>query len=383
MAARRVPWVLLLSVAALVATGALVAGYLAAMRGLVQGYYRAEYHPQALAPADLAPPPPPRARLADVPWLSEADAADASVALRMLAAQQGRLEPRATLDFLLGATWGATPIPGRTGFLPGQDPEPGLLRAAPALGFTRRYLTSDRAEDFLLALRVQLARGRAVRVVVDRAHLLDRSGLDVRSLVLVGHDETSFEYYEPACDEPGRCEPGERPPGAPGLRVTAARLLLAVESLALGLQLPWTYQLLVLEPAGPGAPGLERALRVNAEALVGGAAGGPAVGAALVLETARALERHGDGVVSPELRRGLRLAAAARADDARALGVLFPGRAGLEPAFEGLGRAAASYRRALAALEAKDLPAAAEALHAGAAADREAGQVLLGAASGP
>lgn len=375
MAERKVPWTLVVSAVALLLCGALVAGYLRGMRGLVQAYYLAEYHAAPLAPGDLGQPPPAH-RLGDVPWLAEGLAPPASGCLRMLAAQRGRLEPRSTLDFLMGTSWGASPIPGRTGFVPGQDPEVGFQRAAPQLGFTRRYLTTDGAEDFTRALRTFLAGGRAVRVALDRAYLLERSGLEVHGVVLVGYDAEGFEYYDPVCAEPTRCQPGERPPGAPGLRVSAERLLGAAASLSLALQYPWKYQLLVLEPAAL-APALEATLTANARALVGRTGDGPSVGSVLVADTARALGTHGDGVVTPELVQGLALASAVRLTDVEALEALFPGRPGLEPALAALRQASEAYGRTRALLDRKELTQAVGALQAAAAADRAAGDALL------
>jgi hypothetical protein len=381
MAERRFPWSWVLSLGALVLVGALVWMYLHAMHGLVQGYYLAEYRAAPLGEADLGQPPPAH-RLGDVPWLSEQADLSPSVSLRMLAAQQGRAEPRSTLDFLLGSTWGASPIPGRTGFWPGQDAEVGFLRAAPALGFTRRYLTTDRSEDFLRALRTFLSRGRAVRVMLDRALLLDRSGLEPHSLVLVGYDAAGFEYYEPTCEDHTRCQAGEQVPGSTGLTVKTDRLLMAVESQSLALQYPWKYQLMVLEPAAAGSAGptREALLVANARALLGLPIGqGPSLGAELVTDTAKALERHGDGVVSPELVAGVRLAAVARRDDAEALAELFPGRADLVAASERLDEASKAYGRAASALQAKqpEVTLALEALLAGANADRAAGEAML------
>ena len=256
------------------------------------------------------------------------------------------------------------------------------LRAAPQLGLTRRYLTTDAGDDFVRALRTFLSKGRAVRVMVDQAMLLEQTGLEPRSLVLVGYDATGFEYYEPTCDDPKRCEPGERAPGTAGLPVKTERLRLAVETLALANQYPWKYQLLVLEPATQ-LPALEATLARNARALIGAKTAGPPSGAFAVRAVADALEKHGDGVLSPQLVRGAKVAAQVRLDDAAALLDLFPGHGELAKGAESLEQAAAHYEAAAKALEVKDLTRAQQALREAASADTEAGQALvLSAADG-
>ncbi|MFZ5446607.1 MAG: hypothetical protein ACOZQL_41855 [Myxococcota bacterium] len=378
MAERKFPWKWVVIGGGALLLVALVVGYLTAMRTVVQAYYRAEYQPAELSAAELVDGPA-NFRLTDVTWYSEPVPLGATVSLRMLAAQQGRVEPRSVIDFWTGATWGATPIPQRTGFFPGQDAEPGLLRGATALGFTRRYLTTDDRALFVKALKHFLAKGRAVRVAVDRAMLLEQSGLVPHSLVLVGYEGDRFEYYEPWCDEPARCAHAlEREPGTAGLHVPAERLALACESLALALQYPWKYQLVVLEkdPAAP-APALEKTLQQNGSALVGSKGRGPSLGVPLVESVAKALDTHGEGVVTPELLRGVKTAAAVRRDDAEALLLLFPGRTELAKTAEALDSAAKLYGEAATALEAKQLEAGVRALRAAAQADQRAGEAIL------
>lgn len=382
MAQRQLPWKWIVIGGGLALLVALIVGYLAAMRSVVQAYYRTEYQPADLDAAELRDAPA-TFRLTDVPPLSEPLPLAASVSLRMLAAQQGRAEQRSTVDFWMGFTWGATPIPQRTGFFPGQDAEAGLMRGARALGFTRRYLTTSDRALFVRALQHFLAKGRAVRVAVDRAMLLSQGGLVPHSVVLVGFETTAdgvrFEYYEPWCDEAARCAHAEQAPvGSAGLHVTAERLALACESLALSFQYPWKYQLVVLEPATTGeTPALEKTLQANASALVGSKGAGPSTGVPLVEAVAKAIDTHGDGVVTPELLRGVKVAAVVRRDDAEALVQLFPGRGELAKAAEALDAAAKFYGEAATALEAKRLEEGTRALRAAAQADQRAGEAIL------
>lgn len=371
----RFPWKPVLAGVGVALVVALVVAYQLAIRSFIHAYYENEYRPAALTEAELGQPPP-RARVSDVPWLSEAVGLCQSGSLRMLAAQQGRLMPRATLDFFMGFTWGATAIPRRTGFFPGQDPEVGFLRAAPYLGLHRRYLTTDSADDYVRALKTFLSKGRAVRVALDRSILLDQRGASPHSVVLVGYDETGFEYYEPTCDDAKRCEAQERPPGAAGLTMTTAQLLIAVESQALVFQYPWTYQLLVLEP-GPSATDVASLLAANGRALVGLKSQGPSTGSVAVAETARAIARHGADVVTPQLLNGVRVAAQVRRENAETLSTLFANRPGLATAAEALDAAAKQYAEALKALEEKQLEAGTAALEEAAKLDAKAGTVML------
>ncbi|MDP3235617.1 MAG: hypothetical protein Q8N26_22725 [Myxococcales bacterium] len=376
MSSRAFPWKVVLVGGAVALLVAAIGGYQYVIRSFIQAYYTSEYRPEALTTAELAQPPASH-RLTDVPWLSETSALGQSLSLRMLAAQQGRLESRQTIDFMMGFTWGATAIPRRTGFFPGQDPEVGFLRAAPFLGFTRRYVTTDSADDFVRALRTFVSKGRAVRVAVDRSLLLEARGVVPHSVVLIGYDAEGFEYYEPTCDEVKRCAAMERAPGEPGLKVTTAQLLLAAESQALVFQYPWKYQLLVLEPSSAPVPELSTLLAVNGRALMGMKSAGPSTGSVAVTDTANAIERHGKDVVTPELLRGVKIAALVRRDDSIALSSLFAARPELAPAAEALDEAGKAYARAVTAFEANEPEQGAQALKEAAAFDLEAGKAML------
>lgn len=376
MSSRAFPWKVVLVGGAVVLLVAAIGGYQYVIRSFIQAYYTSEYRPEVLTAAELGQPPAAHRRT-DVPWLSETAALGQSISLRMLAAQQGRLESRPTIDFLMGFTWGATAIPRRTGFFPGQDPEVGFLRAAPYLGFTRRYLTTDSADDFVRALKTFLSKGRAVRVAVDRSLLLEARGVVPHSVVLIGYDAEGFEYYEPTCDDPKRCAAMERAPGEPGLKVTTAQLLLATESQALVFQYPWKYQLLVLEPSSAPVPELSTLLAVNGRALMGMKTAGPSTGSVAVTDTASAIERHGKDVVTPELLRGVKVAALVRRDDSIALSSLFAARPELAPAAEALDEAGKAYARAVTAFEANEPEQGAQALKEAAAFDLKAGEVML------
>lgn len=376
MSQRAFPWKAIVIGGLTLAVVGLIAGYLWVMRSVVQAYYLAEYAAQPLVEAELGQPPGTH-RLTDVVWSSEQQPLAFSHALLMQAAQQGRLEQRSSIDFFGGFTWGATAIPRRTGFFPGQDAEIATQRAAAMLGFERRYLTTDSSDDFVRALKTFISKGRAVRVAVDRALLLDQRGSVPHAIVLIGYDESSFEYYEPTCDDEKRCKAGTAAAGSPGLKVTNAQLLIAAESLSLVYQYPWKYQLVVLEPSAAAKPELGALLTKNGRALVGQKTQGPSLGSVLVEDTAKAIQRHGDDVVTPELLRGVKVAGQVRAENALALTTLFASRPELAPAAEALDAASKRYASAATLLEIKHLEQGVPELLEAAKLDRVAGDVLV------
>ncbi|MER2563941.1 MAG: hypothetical protein ABTQ32_24635 [Myxococcaceae bacterium] len=376
MSQRAFPWKAIVIAGLTLAVVGLIGGYLWVMRSLVQAYYLAEYAAQPLTEADLGQPPATH-RLSDVVWSSEQQPLAFSHALLMQAAQQGRAEPRSSIDFFGGFTWGAMAIPRRTGFFPGQDAEVATRNAAPLLGFQRRYLTTDSSDDFVRALKTFLSKGRAVRVAVDRALLLDQRGSVPHAIVVVGYDDGSFEYYEPTCDDEKRCKAGTAAAGSPGLKVTNSQLLIATESLSLVYQYPWKYQLVVLEPGPAVKPELTALLTTNGRALVGQKTQGPSLGSVLVEDTAKAIQRHGDDVVTPELLRGVKVAAQVRAENALALMTLFASRPELAPAAEALDAASKRYASAATLLQIKHLEQGVAELLEAAKLDRVAGEVLV------
>jgi hypothetical protein len=376
MSARGFSWKVMVAGGALTVLVVAIMGYQYVLRSFIQAYYQSEYRPEQLTEAELGQPPASH-RLADVPWLSETPWLCQSISLRMMLMQQGRREARPTIDFLMGFTWGATAIPRRTGFFPGQDPEVGFQRAARYLGFTRRYLTTDSADDFVRALKTLVSKGRAVRVAVDRALLLDQRGSVPHSVVLIGYDADGFEYYEPTCDEPTRCIAMEREPGAPGLKVTTAQLLRAEESQALVFQYPWRYQLMVLEPGSAPITDLSALLSANGRALVGLKSAGPSTGSVAVADTATAIERHGKDIVTADLLRGVQTAALVRRENSVTLRSLFASMPGLAPAAELLDEAGKAYTRAVMGLEANEFEKGVQELKQAAALEREAGALMV------
>lgn len=248
------------------------------------------------------------------------------------------------------------------------------------LGFQRRYWVTDDQATFLAELKSQLARGRAVRVALDRSILLSQREAVPHSVVLVGYDDAGFEYLDPTCEEATRCLAGDRAPGTAGLRVTNELLFTAVESQALVFQYPWTYQLVVLEPIEGAKPDPASLLAENARALIGLKTRGPSTGSVAVSDTANALERHGDSVLKPALVRGVRLAAQVRRENAETLVAMFPQRPTLARAAELLDSSAKHYGAATSALDAKKLEAAVSELREAAKADAAAGQAILDAA---
>jgi hypothetical protein len=165
-----------------------------------------------------------------------------------------------------------------------------------------------------------------------------------------------------------------------GRKVAAALLLEAEDRQALRFKYPWTYQLLVLEPAGQAGE-LTSSLERNARALIGFKAGGggPATGSYVVADVAGVVSKSGRDGFSAPLQAACVLATQVRADDAAVLRTLFPGDDAVELAAKQLELAASAYGRAAKAFEKKDETfGLTDALLAAAAADQEAGAALLG-----
>lgn len=379
--AARLPWTRVFLVAGLVAVVGLIFGSQALLRSFIHAYYQQEYRPEPVGPTQRGSPPP-TARVPNVPVLAEPGVTAVTQVVRMMAAQQGRPASREAVDFALGSIWGATALPRRTGFTPGLDPVLGVLRGASALGFQRRYFTTDDADEAVTAWKTVIASGRPVLVALDRAMLMEARGVTPHTVLLIGYDEQGFEYLDPRCDDASKCVVGERPAGHPGLRVERRRLVLAVESLALVLQYPWSYQLTVFEPWPSPPPPLSELLAPNALALIGQKTNGPSMGSVLVADTAKALQRHGNDVVTPELTAGLAAAVHARRDAAAALSTLFPSQPELSVASERLDEASRHHAAALKALEAKEIEVAAEALLSASKSELAAGEAMLGALDG-
>jgi hypothetical protein len=377
-AKRRLSWTTLVLAGCAVAFASLVGAYLWAIRQVVHAYYVTEYQPERLDAA--LPAVPPRARLTDVPALRSPLERGPALAMQMLAAQQGRALELSTIELAMGTTWGATGRPRQLNFFPGGDEDLGFRVGAPSLGFTRRYLVTDDAARYLAELKAQLARGRAVRVLVDLPTLQGQPPLEEaspRDLVLIGYDGDWLEYDDPVCAGAAPCEAGAA--GAPGVKVTSAALLEAVDRQALHFKYPWTYQLLVLEPASGEPPGLGAALERDAKALIGfkQGSGGPSTGAFAVSDVASVAARSGDDAFGAALEKTCALAASVRAADAAAVRALFPGELATEAGAKKLELAASAYERARQAFGKKEIFGLTDALLAAAAADQEAGAALL------
>jgi len=349
-------------------------------RYFVDKYYQDTYQPIPLS-ASAVGLPPAEHHLTDVPWLSTRESYCAANALRMIAAQRGREASVGEVNFLMGFTYGAAEVPGKVGIAAYTDPEPGHVFAAPYLGLVRRYYVADDASLYLKALRAEISRGRPVRVPLDFAVLYSLHGQMPHSDLLIGYDSAGFYYYETVCIEGVPCQASELPPGERGLYASDQLLLSAVIAQAREFGYPWRYAYTVFEPAA-AQDDLHVVFRRNGQALVGGAQYGPKQGADAVEAFAASVERLGEGLPVGEVLSGLESAAYTRRDDAAYLRSRFAGDPEISRAGELLDRAGAAYGRVLAALSAGRVERGQAAQLAGwlqeaAAAEREAGQVLL------
>jgi hypothetical protein len=218
---------------------------------MVAYYYKSTYQARSLTAADIQPAPA-ASTLQDMPWIAADLPVCQSTSLQMIAAQHGNHQPRPAIDLLMAFTYGFTAIPDSDELIPfGQDPEIGMLVAAPYLGLERQYYVTDDADLWIAAAQSFLARGYPVRVALDMGRLYDQSTFIGHSEVLVGYDQQGFFVYETVCIPPAPCQPGQYPAGASGLYRTHAQLLAAMESQAAVFSYPWRYNLTVFTPVAP------------------------------------------------------------------------------------------------------------------------------------
>jgi hypothetical protein len=363
---------------ALLAIGGLVAWRTVA--SAYRQYYEGAYAPIRLAAGHIDDYPPEH-HLDDIPWIAASFPVCQSTALQMIAAQHGIEQPRRYFDFLMGFTYGASEVP-RYGFFPyGTDPETGMRVAAPYLGLERAYYVADDGPLYLAGLRAYLASGYAVRVPLDMAALYSKKGPTPHNEVLVGYDGEGFYYYETVCMSPASCEPGVRPPGERGMYVSDDVLLRAVHGQSRVFAYPWRYAFTVFEPT-PVERDLGPVWTQNGQALVGGLYYGKRVGAVAVEGLAEQIEKQGPRFDVSRARFGLETAVQVRPDNVTYLREGFPGQPDIARAADLLHRAVDGYRAALEAIEdgiADEAEAAqiAEWLRDVAAAEREAGEILL------
>jgi hypothetical protein len=231
------------------------------------------------------------------------------------------------------------------------------------------------------ALRYYLSQGYAVRLALDVAVLHDLEGQFPHSELLVGYDETGFLYYETVCLPEFHCQPRQSPPGEQGMWISEDVLLQAVLRQAKAFSYPWRYSLTLFEP-GPRQDDLRPIWARNGQSLIGGAQYGPRQGADAVDKLAATVEKGGTRLDVSGVRLGLEPAAFTRRGNAAYLRSAFAGQADLERAADLFERAAEAYEDALGALEdgvadRAEAGRVAARLREAAAAEREAGQIML------
>ncbi len=244
----------------------IVVGWPLLTKAMLSYYYQSVYQAHYLTAADIQPAPA-ASTLQDMPWIAADLPVCQSTSLQMIAAQHGNHQPRPAIDLLMAFTYGFTTIPDSDEVIPfGQDPEIGMLVAAPYLGLQRQYYVTDDADLWIAAAQAFLAQGYPVRVALDMGRLYDQSTFIGHSEVLVGYDQQGFFVYETVCLPPAPCQPGQYPAGASGLYRTHAQLLAAMESQAAVFGYPWRYNLTVfthVEPTNDLRPIWQQLARVT------------------------------------------------------------------------------------------------------------------------
>ena len=305
----------------------------------------------------------------------------------MIAQQHGIDASTAHCSFLMGFTYGAVAIPGHVGISPFTDPEPGFVFAAPYLGLKRRFYVTNDPAAYTRALRVYLAHGIAVRVALDAGVLYGLGRQLPHSDLLVGYDVEGFWYYETVCLPGVACQPGRRPPGAPGLYVPVTALLEATQAQSRTFGYPWRYGL-TLYAQRPKVEDMAAVWRRNGNALIGGARYGPRQGADAIDQLATRASKRGASLPVSDIRWGLQAAVFTRRDNAAYLRSTHARDDDLLHAAMLFERARAAYQEALERFDTglasrAAVERTAACLHDAARAEREAGNILRarGAAS--
>ncbi len=372
----------------LLITGAVLLALLAAgyaglqllMTTFVNRYYQDAYAPLELAAGSLGAYPA-EYHLDDVPWISTQRAYCQSNTLQMIAAQKGIEQPRGYFDLLMGFTYGAAEVPGRIGFSPYTDPEPGSVTAAPYLGLVRRYYVTDDDELYRDALRYYLSRGYPLRLGLDYAVLYDLGSGLPHSDLLVGYDESGFYYYETVCMAGIPCRPGYLPPGEVGLHITDHKLLQAVLGQAEQFSYPWRYSFTLFE-SGPLVEDMRPIWARDSQQLIGGVKYGPRQGADAIQKLADAIKQRGPRLDLSGILPELEAAVYIRRDNAAYLRQAFAGEADIQQSAALFDRAAMDYQSALDACQdgitdQSEADRIAAWLVDAAAAEREAGRIFL------
>ncbi|MCX7783285.1 MAG: hypothetical protein N2318_06525 [Meiothermus sp.] len=311
-------------------------------RYFIRQYFRKHYAPIALEPASIGSFPLSY-HLQDVPWCCTREAYCEANTLQMIAHQSGKAASRDEVNFLMGFTYGGSAMPGRVGFTPCADPEPGHAVAAPYLGLVRHYYVSDHAQDYLRALRFHLSQGHPLHVPLDYGVLYERKEFIPHSNLLVGYDPTGFYYYETVALEGISLEPGLHAPGEQGWWVPDEKLLEAVASQSRHFRLPWRYAFALFEP-WPAQSDLKPIWRRNARLLMGSEKYGPKQGAAAIEQTARQIQKRWRTLKPTQLERFLQAAVYTRHDNADFLRARFGGDESLMRAANLLEQAGQNYQ---------------------------------------
>lgn len=301
--------------------------------------------------------------------------------MQMIASYYGIDRPRRFFDFLMGFTYGAGDLPG-FGYMPvGTDPEIGFLEAASYLGLKRYYCTTNDPILYLKSIRFQLGQNNPVRLPLDMGALYGSDDPIPHSEVLIGYDETNFEYYEPVCSPPATCQPAIHEPGEQGCFVTEERLLEAVDSQSRFFYYPWHYALSIFEP-GPRAEDMQSVWQRNGRNLAGGQRMGMRWGASATEYLASQFEKPRPDLDFEKLQNSLKMGTFMRRENAVFLREIAENDSGLLRAAELFEQSACFFQNGSDCLSRgvttpEEARLIASWLREIAAAEREAGQIFL------
>lgn len=162
--------------------------------------FRRAFIPTGLRPQDLATFPD-SCWITGIKWKSDPRAYCATVSFQMACAAEGVERPLEYLNWLTGYTYGAFFGQDLRYFYFGSHTHPGIEFGAPYLGLKRVYLSAPDREDYVRAIKTQIARGKPVEVGLNSNSLYGHQGFSPHSNLITGYNERSFFVYETSASQ--------------------------------------------------------------------------------------------------------------------------------------------------------------------------------------
>ncbi|RLE98137.1 MAG: hypothetical protein DRJ63_08155 [Thermoprotei archaeon] len=211
------------------------------------------------------------------------------------------------VNFTLG--WTYTWVYIKNIILGGGDPLEAMPFAAPYLGLSIHYYTTNSEEAFLNAIKYFISERKPVLIELNpeivyrgkESETREPLGFSAHAELFIGYSGENFYFYETAGEDKYLEEGGE------GIEVKAEDLARAVESVTKQMMMSWKYHLHVLEKCGEGVlRDYKPIYKRLSELLIGSVYGGWVyLGAKALREVASKREMLGSNVVKFWLRHAV------------------------------------------------------------------------------